>query len=283
MEDRDPARTTPRLALFRTPAPGDAYHAALSPYAPTSVPALADRLLPGALGPVLRAGAGGWEAVVITSRRAAEAWAAAAGTTALDAGAESWSAVSVYSPGPAVGSVLDAACVPTHLRPAPGPTAVSAASLAPLLLSAAPRGTEYAAYLLLTGDKTLPLLGDALAAAGRRATKVQVYATAQAPTLAANVERLPRALRWAALFSPSSAGYVLPLLEGAGFGVRPASAGRLRIAAIGETTAAFLREGGYALDAVAATPTAEGLLAAISAAETGAEAEAEAEAATPEP
>ncbi|WOO77895.1 Uroporphyrinogen-III synthase [Vanrija pseudolonga] len=276
MEDRDAPAPT-RLVLFRTPANGDSYPTTLARYAPISVPALADRLLPSALEPVLAAGAGGWEAVVITSRRAAEAWVAAAASVTLpaeaEAEAEAWSSVQVYSPGPAVGSVLDASGLPPALRPSPGPTAISAASLAPLLLSVPPRdgAAGYRPYLLLTGDKTLPTLGDALAAAGRQAIKVQVYATAPAPSLADDVGRLEASLRWAALFSPSSASYVLPLLEAAGFGVRPDGAQdrRLRIAAIGETTAAWLRDAGYALDAVAATPNAEGLLAAIDAAEAG--------------
>lgn len=267
MEDRDPP--APRVALFRTPAVRDSYMTRLAAYGPTSVPALADRLLPGALEPVIAAGAGEWEAVVITSRRAAEAWVSAAASLALPAAAEAWSKLQVYSPGPSVGRVLDEAGLAPALRPTPGPTAISAKHLAPLLLSAPPRDdTTYRPYLILTGDKTLPTLGDELASAGRQVVKVQVYSTEPAPSLAADVGRLGKSLRWAALFAPSSASYVLPLLEGAGFGVRPdAQERRLRIAAIGETTASFLRDGGYALDAVAETPNAEGLLAAIAAAE----------------
>lgn len=64
------------VLLFRTPSEADQYNAAFKSagYIPRSVQALDDVLLPEGLAPILAAGAGRWEAALITSRRAAEAW-----------------------------------------------------------------------------------------------------------------------------------------------------------------------------------------------------------------
>lgn len=64
------------VLLFRTPTPEDPYDSAFKEagYAPRSIQTLDDVLLPEGLAPILAAGGGRWEAVLITSRRAAEAW-----------------------------------------------------------------------------------------------------------------------------------------------------------------------------------------------------------------
>lgn len=74
----------PRVILFRTTSKGDTYHPHFvsTGYAPTSLPALADTLLPAPLSDILERGSGEWEAVVITSRRAAQAWVLAARSSA---------------------------------------------------------------------------------------------------------------------------------------------------------------------------------------------------------
>lgn len=73
-------RAMARVILFRTPTPNDIYDATFSAagYDTTSIQALADRLLPDELVPILAAGGREWEAAIITSRRAAEAWILAA-------------------------------------------------------------------------------------------------------------------------------------------------------------------------------------------------------------
>jgi uroporphyrinogen-III synthase len=123
---------------------------------------------------------------------------------------------------------------------------------------------------MLVGDKTLPLLPVALEGAGRTVTKVKVYATAEAPGLAAAVAGLAgmEACAWGVLFSPSSSGYVLRHLEERGWRVRSAGGDsedrrEIRLVAIGETTAGFLRENGFRCDAVASTPDAPGVVEAI--------------------
>lgn len=163
---------------------------------------------------------------------------------------------------------------------------MSAAALAPLILDAPLRAPSSAAsseggyrpYLVLTGDKTLPLLTECLRAAGREVRRVKVYETTADPGLGKAVRSLANGSSssggagegeavWIALFSPSSSGFVLPHLEAAGYDLRAGNGGRARVAAIGETTAAALRAEGWRVDAVAETPDAQGLVAAIVAAE----------------
>ncbi|GMK57763.1 hypothetical protein CspeluHIS016_0405970 [Cutaneotrichosporon spelunceum] len=154
-----------RVILFRTPAPGDTYVSALAEagYSAASIPALGETLLPSELEGIIARGAGAWEAAIITSRRAAEAWVLAAESCSADLACD-WSAIPVWSPGPAVQSVFLRSSLPDHLLLRPAPTAISAAALAPLILAAPPRprsgGAEsrpgYRPYLILTGDKTLP-------------------------------------------------------------------------------------------------------------------------------
>ncbi|BEI88517.1 uncharacterized protein CcaverHIS019_0112350 [Cutaneotrichosporon cavernicola] len=283
-----------RVILFRTPAEGDTYVPALAAagYSAISIPALSDTLLPTELEGIIRAGGAEWEAAIITSRRAAEAWVLAAKdyrTGGLGTEGD-WSSVPVWSPGPAVQSVFTRSNVPTHLLPRPAPTAVSAAALAPLILASPPRtlsrnrseekggpdrdgGEErerYKPYLILTGDKTLPLLTEALRGAGRVVERVKVYETREDLDLGRairNLRGLDEQDTWIALFSPSSASFVLPHFEAAGYALK--KEGRIRLLAIGETTESALRAGGWRVDAVAKTPDAPGLVAAIVEADRG--------------
>lgn len=150
---------------------------------------------------------------------------------------------------------------------------MNAAGLAPIILGAPPRHEGYGPYLVLTGDKTLPLLSDALTGAGRRLTRVQVYETACAVSLPSSLGEVSEG--WAAFFSPSSAACVLPLLEGRcqlpwdqSVVAKPRGTGpRIKIAAIGRTTEGYLREQGLRVEAVAETPDPEGLLKAIQSAD----------------
>lgn len=136
--------------------------------------------------------------------------------------------------------------------------ATSAAELVPLILGS----PATKPYLMLVGDKSLPTLPDALAAAGRGVRQVHVYTTREATSLASEVAGVDA--RWSVLFSPSSSSYVLPHLEQAGWRVKAHGDGQeMNIAAIGETTAAWLREHGYRVDAVAQTPDTGGVVQAI--------------------
>lgn len=180
-----------------------------------------------------------------------------------------------YAPGGAVASAFESHGLEPTWRPAEGGTAVNAASLAPIILKAPPRHDGYGPYLVLTGDKTLPLLSEALLRDGRRLTRVQVYETASAACLPSTLSCVEIREGWAAFFSPSSAACAIPLLEGrvrlpwdTSVVARPRGSGpRLRLAAIGRTTEGYLREIGLRVEAVAETPDPAGLLDAIRAAD----------------
>lgn len=169
--------------------------------------------------------------------------------------------------------MFDAHSLEADWRPKEGGTAVNAANLAPIILNAPPRHEGYGPYLVLIGDKTLPLLSNALSGAGRRLNRVQVYETTCAVSLPSSLGEVHEG--WVAFFSPSSAVCVLPLLEGkaqlpwdASVVAKPRGTGpRIKIAAIGRTTEGYLREQGLRVEAVAETPDPEGLLAAIKAAD----------------
>jgi uroporphyrinogen-III synthase len=128
---------------------------------------------------------------------------------------------------------------------------------------------------MLTGDKTLPTLPDALGRAGRSLTKVKVYATRPRAKLGEDIDALDnRTDAWAVLFSPSSAAAVVLLLNRRWrircHDDRESGEARrtIRLLAIGETTASYLRER-FVCDAVAATPDPEGVLGALRGAEGG--------------
>lgn len=118
-------------------------------------------------------------------------------------------------------------------------------------------------YLLIRGDKSLEEIPQALHKTGRNVKAVVVYSTSARPTLADDIAREctglgPDSRTWLAFFSPSSAGYVIPLLS-----PDIVRSSGTRIAAIGETTRAYLEGRGVEVHAVAEEPSAKGLLAAI--------------------
>lgn len=126
----------------------------------------------------------------------------------------------------------------------------------PLLLAHSPGQPESKSesdrpYLLIRGDKTTNELQDGLSTAGRRYREIVAYTTSARPELRDALHDMKG--DWLVFFSPSSAEMVrslAPDLHG-------------KIAAIGETTATYLRISGCLADAVADEPTAEGLLRAI--------------------
>lgn len=195
--------------------------------------------------------------------------------------------------------MLAAAGLPARLCPAAGQTTINAEELAPVIVGAplrAPAGT-HRPYLMLVGDKTLPTLPDRLGAAGRVVTRVAVYATAEAPALAADLGTLfaalpplpppspsapeapaapapplpPQPRPWVAFFSPSSAAYVLPHLAKCArlpcVSPPPSATNAhlppVRLVAIGGTTEKALADAGYIVAAVARTPDADGIVDAI--------------------
>ncbi|KAI8071695.1 tetrapyrrole biosynthesis, uroporphyrinogen III synthase [Gongronella butleri] len=114
-------------------------------------------------------------------------------------------------------------------------------------------------FLFLAGDKRRDVLPSRLADLGFDMEEVQTYATVCHPALQQRVNEHRDALtspeHWIAFFSPSGVDYARNFL----------SLDHAKIAAIGPTTAAHLKQLGYPVLAVAARPDAAHLVQAIAA------------------
>jgi uroporphyrinogen-III synthase len=144
------------------------------------------------------------------------------------------------------------------------------------LSTSQPEGAASRSYLFIRGDKSANNLQPILRDAGHTVYETQVYSTSLNPEFAGLVKSeiaslaasdAPGGVIWLAFFSPSSAGYALPyltpLLDSAAVGE---TGPRVRVAAIGETSRAFLAESGITVHAVADEPNARGLVGAITSA-----------------
>lgn len=166
-------------------------------------------------------------------------------------------------------------------------------------------------YLFVRGDKSLNTLQPALLASGHSLVEIPVYFTAPRASLGLDISELSRlfagpdpdigtntpteldaakdpevrtnkrgTIAWLAFFSPSSAGYVLPLLQPSvreAMTIQPVSGMQVevdgeeegggkvivKVFAIGETTRKWLESQGVRVDRVAEAPDAGGLLNAI--------------------
>ena len=133
----------------------------------------------------------------------------------------------------------------------------SAAELARLI---AAEGGRERPLLFVCGDRAREELPLALAGAGVPLRRVIGYGTVAAPDAAARAVAAAQGAVWVVLFSPSGAEAVLSELAAA-------HKGRVRLAAIGATTAAAIEAAGHAVEAVAQAPTPAGLLDAVLAAD----------------
>jgi len=190
---------------------------------------------------------GGYAAIVVASARAAVAVAGARGAVALP---------EVWAVGPATARALAAAGIAAQLPP----LARDAASLATALV--ARRSLAGCRVLVPRAedgrDEAIEILRQAGAVVHAIAAYRTVAAPADDPDLAAGLALLRRgAVAVCAVFAPSQVAALDALV-----GVRRITA---RFAAIGETTAAALREAGVAAIAVADAPTPERLAKAVSA------------------
>lgn len=175
--------------------------------------------------------------VIITSPRAAEILADAL------AGRErsgDWYARPAYAVGPRTADILRTA----GFEPV-GEESGTGTRLAEVIVE------SYRAelpLLFLAGDRRRPELPARLSGAEIAFEEITVYRT-QTESPSPNVD----AADWLAFFSPS----------GVEAWLRQETSSGARIAAIGETTAAALREAGFEVDAVAQEPTPESLLEAV--------------------
>lgn len=155
-----------------------------------------------------------------------------------------WTEKPAYAVGPKTAAALRRlGCGPS------GAQTGSAAALASVIVN------QKKPYLFLSGNRRRATLPDALHADGIPFEECTVYET----HLRTNIELPdPNPGDWLVFFSPSGAEAL------ARCGTNPIAG--YRLAAIGPTTAGALRERGWAPDAVAETPSPDGLVAAVTAA-----------------
>ncbi|CAN5909152.1 hypothetical protein BH11MYX3_BH11MYX3_17840 [soil metagenome] len=193
---------------------------------------------------------GGYAAVVVASARAAAALA-----RALEGGARQLP--EVWAVGPATKRALAAAGIAANLPPA----AYDGASLAQAMVTS--RDLEGRRVLVPRAEDGRDDVISLLRSAGAEVVDVIAYRTVATspddPSIARGKELLLGAdAAICAVFAPSQ---VTALIAAVG----PLSALRVVFAAIGDTTAAVLREAGVEAVSVAASPTPEGLANAVAA------------------
>ena len=200
----------------------------------------------------LAAGRYAWTA--LTSRNAVEALRARVEAAGLDARALAGTRLAVV--GPATESALRGWGLVADLVP-PEATAAALGTAIPPPAAATRQGR----VLLPRGDLARPELPDALAAKGWSLDEVVAYRTVPRAELDPDLRKRIDAgrVQWVAFTSSSTVTGFL----GAYGGPPPA---RVRVAAIGPTTADACRAAGIRIDALAAEHTVPGLVAAIVAA-----------------
>ncbi|KAH7103660.1 tetrapyrrole biosynthesis, uroporphyrinogen III synthase [Auriculariales sp. MPI-PUGE-AT-0066] len=282
------------IILLKTPADeleDDAHHVELNArgYQPVFVPVLKtsftnqdqlQRLI--AAGPNYR-----FSGVVVTSRRAADAWKAAA--KALASSSADWSQTPFYVLGDATGQSLRAISVSVSPNLAPnkdlvlGSESGTSERLAHFIVERSQTHDHRLPILEFVGDKNKDVLRDILKEGSIISERLQLYETRESTTFSDDLDAAvatipmgrstsaPPPTTWIVFFAPSVALSALPHLQrhfhlstqegdpGARRGVRPS-----RLAAIGPTTAAFLRDQlRLVVSAVPAKPDAQRLAEVI--------------------
>ncbi len=140
-----------------------------------------------------------------------------------------------------------------------GESSGTAEQLANFILAEQPRPTK---LLYLTGDKNRDTLPNILGGAGVILHSLKVYETQGSSTFLQQLKGIvpvrPTVPWWIVFFAPSAAEFVLPSLR------EQFDLDTVNVAAIGPTTATFLRETlGLRVDAIPSKPSAEELLRVI--------------------
>ncbi|KAI0270557.1 tetrapyrrole biosynthesis, uroporphyrinogen III synthase [Gloeopeniophorella convolvens] len=270
---------SPHVLLLRAPTVPpelDRYEVALTraSFQPLSLPVLETALENlDTLARIIRSEEDKIAGVVVTSARAVDACA----QTGVDI---DWSAVRFYAVGPATAAQL--AQLPHPPRDVRGTESGTAEKLAQFIVQDTAKGDR---LLYLTGDKNRDVLARVVRESlGEDALReLRVYGTRGVRDFEGS---LARALGgeegggepwWIVYFAPSAAAHVTPALRtrfalSERDAVAPLQARsrirRARIAAIGPTTADYLRdELGLRVDAVPDAPNADSLVAALQAAQ----------------
>ncbi|KII83671.1 hypothetical protein PLICRDRAFT_119223 [Plicaturopsis crispa FD-325 SS-3] len=224
----------------------------------------------------------GLTGVIVTSGRSCEAWKRALGELLEDAPkissslAADWTTVPFYVVGPStasavadIGAVYGSPLAPRIIRG--GQETGTSERLAHYILNDISGSDSQARMLYLTGDKNRDTLPTILRDGGVELDALQVYGTQGAsafPTDLKNaIDRMPsKRPWWIVYFAPSAAEFVTPFLRDIFDLPSPAEALRdtVKIAAIGPTTAQFLRDKlDLRVDVVPPKPTPEDLSNAI--------------------
>jgi len=265
----------PRVLLLRTPAAPpetDRYEAALTraSFRPLSLPSLETALENlEVLSRIVRGEAeeGTVDGVIVTSARAVDACA--------NAGADiDWRAMRFYVVGPATAAAL-LARLPNPPQDVRGTESGTAEQLARYVVQNATREER---LLYLTGDKNKETLSRIVAEGLGEGVlrELRVYATHGVRDFESSLRRALRGESdddepwWIVLFAPSGASHVMPALRkhfsmtAGKSSPRSGRGRRARLAAIGPTTAKYVREDlGFEVDAVADAPTAESLVLSL--------------------
>ncbi|KAJ7650377.1 tetrapyrrole biosynthesis, uroporphyrinogen III synthase [Roridomyces roridus] len=269
------------VLLLRAPSQdSDPYHSILTAagYNPFSVPVLETAFTNlGQLSRIMRRGPQKhYAAVIITSGRACEAWRNTVDVLENDQLRDidsSWSTTPFYVVGKTTVSLLRAIgsahphspFSPVDIR---GESSGTSEQLAKFILSDLGSSPPVLPFLYLTGDKNRETLPEILRGGNVGLNPLQVYRTQGSSTFAEDLKLALESHRefnsaWIVFFAPSAAEFVLPHLR-RHFDL---SSPIVRIASIGPTTAAFLKEKlDMEVHAVAEKPTPECLLQAMVAA-----------------
>ncbi|KAH7882712.1 tetrapyrrole biosynthesis, uroporphyrinogen III synthase [Phlebopus sp. FC_14] len=293
------------VLLLRAPAEGvpDRYERAFEArgYSPISVPVL-ETVIVNVEDLMQRIVAGPKEqdlsGVIITSKRAVEAWSKAVEhltcrSNGSSASSVDWRDVPFYVVGEATASAtaemarkFDGGFTSNDIRG--GAESGTAERLASFILrDALPSSEKPTKLLYLTGDKNRDTLRQALTAGNVSLDALQVYGTQGLSSFESDLKsalgNAPGGDRrqyewagpaqcwgWAVFFSPSVADFVTPVLRGVFHlhgredSSQESEKPFIRVAVIGPTTASFLQETlGLLVDVVPAKPTPDDLVIAI--------------------
>ncbi|PBK70585.1 tetrapyrrole biosynthesis, uroporphyrinogen III synthase [Armillaria solidipes] len=189
-----------------------------------------------------------FDGVIVTSARSCEAWDKANGTGKGE--------FPFYVVGKATASTLRSSMPNADIR---GEYSGTAEQLANFILAEQPRLTK---LLYLTGDKNRDTLPNIFGGAGVFLHSLKVYGTQGNSTFSQQLKGIvsvrPTVPWWIVFFAPSAAEFVLPFLK------EQFDLDSVKIAAIGPTTATFLRETlGLRVDSILTKPLPEELLGPI--------------------
>jgi len=269
------------VLLLRAPQYPDRYESAFqaSGYAVSSVPVLETALTNLLdLERIVKAGPR-FTGVIITSARACEAWMSAVEGLKHEREmkeSSSWTSTPFYVVGNTTATALgeihsrypNSPFAPIDIR---GQSSGTSEQLAHFILDDMQQTS--AKLLYLTGDKNRDTLSKILEEGQVELEPLKVYETRGSSSFTQDLQDALASLptespeSWIVFFAPSAAEYVMPHLR-KHFNFDLTSSPRpARVAAIGPTTSLFLQEKlGLRVDAVAAKPSPEDLLAALKAA-----------------